>query len=232
MTHHVSQAVCCKVVELCAGPVGRIYVFCLELGETEAKILDTTLTISAFSLTSLPVRLAHEQRRLRCFLSSLGLAVVGLLLYIRPFWAEWFDTEAVGKTMAIVGLFSFSSSQRVCFAGTPCSGTSRGLYRAVAAFCCWRRSSRSLSSIRMTLSGSCGPSCVAIWMAVFRCVVPILHKLGASKRSARPPSSINNLAGVPALWGTRDLLVEKSLPQMSLTIRVQVERVNSQIFGD
>ena len=41
-----------------------IYVFLFgDFGETEAKILGTTLTISAFSLTSLACAAAHEQRR-------------------------------------------------------------------------------------------------------------------------------------------------------------------------
>ena len=90
-----------------------IYVFLFgDFGEMEAKILGTTLTISAFSLTSLACAAAHEQRRYPLLsILGLGVAIVGLLLYVPAIWAEWFDTEAVGKTMAIVGLFSFSFAQ-------------------------------------------------------------------------------------------------------------------------
>ena len=78
-------------------------------GKITGQILMTTLTISFFSLTSLACAAAYEKRG-SLFLAIPGLAVAaaGFGLYVPSIWAEWFEHEPVGKTMAVLGIFSFT----------------------------------------------------------------------------------------------------------------------------
>jgi len=90
-----------------------IYAFLFgNFGETEVKILLTTLTISYFSVTSLACAAAFEKKKLP-LLSATGLflGVIGFLMFIPGIWAEWFKSEPYGKAMIILGIFSFSFAQ-------------------------------------------------------------------------------------------------------------------------
>ena len=90
-----------------------IYVFLFgTFGKTEAKILGTTLTICYFSTTSLACSAAFEKKRHPALsLPGLALGVLGLVFFIPSIWAEWFEIEAVGKAMGIIGVLSFSFAQ-------------------------------------------------------------------------------------------------------------------------
>lgn len=85
-----------------------------EIGETEAKILMTTLSISYFSVTSLACAVAFE-RRASTWLSVVGLvvSVIGFLIFMPGIWSEWWDSEAIAKSMVILSIFAFSFAQ-VC----------------------------------------------------------------------------------------------------------------------
>ena len=90
-----------------------IYAFLFgDFGETEVKILLTTLTISYFSVTSLACAAAFEKKKLPLLsVPGLILGVVGFLMFVPGIWAEWFDSESYAKTMIILGIFSFSFAQ-------------------------------------------------------------------------------------------------------------------------
>jgi len=90
-----------------------IYAFLFgDFGETEVKILLTTLGVSYFSVTSLACAAAFEKKRAPLLtIPGLAAAVVGFLMVVPGIWAEWFDSEPYGKTTAILAIFSFSFAQ-------------------------------------------------------------------------------------------------------------------------
>jgi hypothetical protein len=90
-----------------------IYAFLFgDFGETEVKILLTTLTISYFSVTSFACAAAFEKKKMPLLsVPGLILGVVGFLMFVSGIWAEWFDSESYAKTMNILGIFSFSFAQ-------------------------------------------------------------------------------------------------------------------------
>ena len=90
-----------------------IYAFLFgNFGETEVKILLTTLTISYFSVTSLACAAAFEKKRAPLLtIPGLAAGVIGFLMFVPGIWAEWFDSEPYAKTMIILGIFSFSFAQ-------------------------------------------------------------------------------------------------------------------------
>ena len=70
------------------------------------------LTICYFSTTSLACSAAFEKKRHPALsLPGLALGVLGLVFFIPSIWAEWFEIEAVGKAMGIIGVLSFSFAQ-------------------------------------------------------------------------------------------------------------------------
>jgi hypothetical protein len=101
------------IVALVASALFGIYAFLFgDFGETEVKILLTTLSISYFSVTSLACAAAFEKRR-GSTLAPVGLVVgiLGFLVFIPGIWAEWWDSEILGKSMAILAIFAFSFAQ-------------------------------------------------------------------------------------------------------------------------
>lgn len=90
-----------------------IYAFLFgNFGETEVKILLTTLTVSYFSVTSLACAAAFEKKTLPVLsVPGLALGVIGFLMFVPGIWAEWFDSEPYAKSMIILGIFSFSFAQ-------------------------------------------------------------------------------------------------------------------------
>jgi hypothetical protein len=81
-------------------------------GETEAKILLTTLSISYFGVTSLACAAAYEKKRNGLLsIPGIALSIAGFALFLSIVWAEWWRYESVFKTMAILALLSFSFAQ-------------------------------------------------------------------------------------------------------------------------
>lgn len=90
-----------------------IYAFLFgNFGDTEVKILLTTLAVSYFSVTSLACAAAFEKKRAPLLtIPGLATGVFGFLMFVPGIWAEWFDTEPYAKTTIILGIFSFSFAQ-------------------------------------------------------------------------------------------------------------------------
>ncbi len=100
-----------------------IYIFIVgDFGETEIKILVTTLSLSYFSVTSLGCTLARERER-AIWLAAPGLALsgVGFVWSLLMIWAEW-DSEVPGKTMVVLILFAFSFAQSSLLSLAPLKG--------------------------------------------------------------------------------------------------------------
>jgi hypothetical protein len=105
-----------------------------DFGETEAKILMTTLSISYFSVTSLACAAAME-KRVYSWLAIVGLVVclIGFVSFIPGIWAEWWGSEAIGKTMVIIAIFAFSFAQVCLLALVPLQGSIRWLFFATSS---------------------------------------------------------------------------------------------------
>ena len=102
------------VISLAISALIAIYFFIFgDFGETEGKILLTTLSISFYSLTGIGSAAPLERGGRWPAFSFFGLAVavVGFSLFLPGIWAEWFEKEAYGKSMALVALFSTSFTQ-------------------------------------------------------------------------------------------------------------------------
>ena len=84
-----------------------------DFGDTEWKIIFTTLTAALFSLTSLGAAIVYERGRWRpimvvtYLLSGLGLVVYLLMIWVEPGWNwEWY--EFVTKSMVIIAVWSIA----------------------------------------------------------------------------------------------------------------------------
>jgi len=78
-------------------------------GKIADQILMTTLTISFFSLTALGSAAAYERRQYSVLgMAGMAVAAAGFLFFVPSIWADWLEHEPVGKTMAVLGIFSFS----------------------------------------------------------------------------------------------------------------------------
>lgn len=119
------------IVALVGSALVGIYAFLFgDFGETEAKILLTTLTISYFSVISLTCAAAFETKK-GGVLGPVGLVVaaLGFLAYVPGIWVQWFENEAYGKSMIILGIFAFSLAQTCLLALVPLQKPLRwGLY--------------------------------------------------------------------------------------------------------
>jgi len=93
--------------------IAGIYVLLVgKFGETEGRILLTTLSISYFSVTSLACAAAYEKRRSHLLsIPGIALSIAGFALFLSIVWADWWRYESVVKAMAILALFSFSFAQ-------------------------------------------------------------------------------------------------------------------------
>ena len=155
------------------------------------------------------------------------MAVVGLLLYVPAIWAEWFDTEAVGKTMAIVGLFSFSFAQ--C-----CLLSLATLQRQVAWL--FYAAVTAILLLAAIISGIIvfdphdeewlmrTVGVVAILDGCFSLCVPILHRLGSRQTVRQTAIAYQQIELVCPRCGKRGTysVGEIVCRKCSLTIRVQV----------
>ena len=122
------------VIAVVASALFGIYAFLFgDFGETEVKILLTTLAISYFSVTSLSCASALEKRR-SGVLAPLGLAVgiVGFLAFLPGIWAEWWESEMLGKPMAILAIFAFSLAQVCLLTLVPLERSVRWAFSATA----------------------------------------------------------------------------------------------------
>jgi len=101
------------IVALVASALVGIYVFLVgDFGRTEVKILLTLLSVSYFNVTSLACAAVLEKAKGRV-LAPVGLAlgILGILVFIPAIWTERWDSEVLGKSMAVLAIFAFSFAQ-------------------------------------------------------------------------------------------------------------------------
>jgi hypothetical protein len=84
-----------------------------DFGETEARILLTTASISFFSLFALPGSILVEQQRMQGLaLASVALAVLGFLLALNMIWIQWDDAgEGSVKSFLVVAIVALATTQ-------------------------------------------------------------------------------------------------------------------------
>jgi len=89
-----------------------------DFGETEIKILVTTLSLAFFSVTSLACSTVLETKGgIRLAVPGLGVSLLGLAWSLAVIWPEW-NSEPMMKTMVILVLFAFSLAQ-ACLLALP-----------------------------------------------------------------------------------------------------------------
>lgn len=116
-----------------------------NFGETESRILQTTLLLAAYGLVSLPAGFLLDQARQRALATAiLALAATGLVLSLFSVWSGG-SSETVGKTVLTVTVFALAASQ----------------VGALAA----RRRSRDPASVRTLFAASCALALVLATMA-------------------------------------------------------------------
>jgi hypothetical protein len=84
-----------------------------DFGETEARILLTTASISFFSLLALPGSILLEHQRLPPLaLTSVALAVLAFLLALNLIWIQWEDAgEGSVKSFLVVPIVALATTQ-------------------------------------------------------------------------------------------------------------------------
>ncbi len=122
------------VIALLSSALVGIYTFLFgEFGKTEAKILLTTLSISYFSVTSLACAATLESKSGRWpAMTGLVVSLLGFLLFMPGIWAEWWDSEAIAKSMVILSIFAFSLAQICLLTLVPLQRSVRWIFFATA----------------------------------------------------------------------------------------------------
>jgi hypothetical protein len=116
-----------------------------DFGQTEGRILGTTMMLAAYALVALPAGFLLDQSRHRPLaVAILGLAATGLALGVVSTWTSG-DSAALGKMVLTVTVFAVAASQTGGLAAR-------------------RRESDPLS-VRMLFAVSCGLALVLATMA-------------------------------------------------------------------
>jgi hypothetical protein len=87
-----------------------VYAFAFgQWGQTEMKVLLTTLSFSLFGTISLVCGAAWEKRQVPALaVPGFFLGLAGLVIFVLGIWAEFARTEAFAKLMVVSGVFAFS----------------------------------------------------------------------------------------------------------------------------
>ena len=206
-----------------------IYVFLFgTFGKTEAKILGTTLTICYFSTTSLACSAAFEKKRHPALsLPGLVLGVLGLVVFIPSIWAEWFEVEAVGKAMGVVGVLSFSFAQACLLSLAPLQRRQAWVFYAAVAL---------ILALAAIISGIIifephdedftvrVVGVVAILDGCFSLCVPVLHRLGEKPVTEKSPQTYSQIELVCPRCGERGIYAtgKTKCPTCSLGFQVEI----------
>jgi len=206
-----------------------IYTFLFgNFGETEVKILLTTLTISYFSVTSLACAAAFEKKKLPLLsVPGLALGVIGFLIFVPGIWAEWFDSEQYAKSMIILAIFSFSFAQACLLSMATLEQRFQSvLYTAFG----------SIFGLALLASGMIGFEADDEWL--FRIVgvlgildgcstvsIPVLYKLGANEIGQFIKGPYREIQlGCPRCGHQGTFAIEDVVcPNCSLKIQIEVE---------
>ncbi|MBS3128062.1 hypothetical protein J4410_02865 [Candidatus Woesearchaeota archaeon] len=100
------------IVSLSISALIGIFVFLFgDFGETEFRLLMTTLTIGGYSLTGLCCSVLYEKRKFSILaLSGMILSVIGFLFTVLVIW-EAIGLEDSWKTLMICIILAFSTAQ-------------------------------------------------------------------------------------------------------------------------
>jgi hypothetical protein len=175
---------------LCLSAVVGIYIFVVgDFGETEIKILITTLSLAYFSVTSLGCTVVLERgKALWLTVPGLLASAWGFLWSLLMIWAEW-DPDPAEKTMLILVLFAFSFAQSSLLALPRLPGQAAWIFPA--ALVCIFALAALLSTMLVfeledeflfRLAGVLG-----ILDASATLSIPILHKLGGKAPAEELP---------------------------------------------
>ncbi|MBN2475877.1 MAG: hypothetical protein JXB62_14795 [Pirellulales bacterium] len=90
-----------------------IYCFLFgQFGETEAKILATTVGVCFYSLTAMACFAVLERRRSAVLaIPGLGTCAAGMLVLLGVVWLEGYKDEVAMKTAAVLAMFAVSFAQ-------------------------------------------------------------------------------------------------------------------------
>jgi hypothetical protein len=167
-----------------------IYIFVVgDFGETEIKILLTTLSLAYFSVSALGCAVVLE-RGLARWLPFPGLlsCAFGFFWSLLMIWAEW-HREPVAKTQVIAVIVAFSLAQSSLLTLAPLKGNLRWVFGATLAaiFALAALASAMLifeweDELLFRLTGVLG-----ILDAAGTLAVPILYKLGHAGPAAPQP---------------------------------------------
>jgi hypothetical protein len=212
------------IVALLASALIGIYAFLFgDFGWMEVKILLTTLSISYFSVTSLACAAAFEQRKGRV-LAPIGLAVgvLGFLFFIPSIWAEWWESEMLGKSMAILAIFSFSFAQTCLLAIVPLTRPIRWVFVATAV---------TIFALAIYLSGMIVfdewfiriAGVLGILDGCGSLLIPVLYKLGGKPVASIQSGPFDRMELICPRCGHRDTYSVGTIQCAECALEIRVE---------
>lgn len=216
------------IATVVASAIIGIYVFLFgDFGETEMRILVTTLTISYFSVTSLACAAAFEKRKAgRLAPAGIGVSIVGFLVFMPGIWVQDYEWEAYGKLMLILGIFAFSIAQACLLALVPLGRSVRWIFFAVVAV---------IFALASLISGMVVFETHVEWLhriagvlgildGCGSLVIPVLHKLGGKSAQAIADGSLDRIELACPRCGHREIHAVGTIKceECSLEIRVEV----------
>ncbi len=213
-----------------------IYILLVgRVGETEARILLTTLTISYFSVTSLACAAAFEQKK-GGLMAPAGLVVsaVGFVVFMPGIWVQNYDWDAYGKLMAILGIFAFSLGQACLLALVPLGRPVRWIFFAVVAVI-FALASLISAMIIFEPHDEWFPRIMGVLGILDGCgslVIPVLYKLGGTSAEMVADGSPDRIELICPRCGHRDEYAVGAIEckKCSLGIRVEVlDHVETQV---
>ena len=216
------------VVAVVASASIGIYVFLFgDFGDTEVRILMTTLNISYFSVTSLACAAAFEGRKAGWLPAvGLGVSIVGFLIFMPGIWVQDYEWEAYGKLMLILGIFAFSFAQVCLLALVPLKRPVRWMFFTVVAV---------IFALALLISGKIVfeifdesffriAGVLGILDGCGSLIIPVLYKLGGGSAEAIVDGSLDRIELACPRCGRRDEYAVGSIKckKCSLEIRVEV----------
>jgi hypothetical protein len=106
-----------------------------RFGDTEGRIMGTTLLLAGYGVVSLPgVILLDQGRRRMLAEGAIGLAAVAAALAVVSVWGLS-DTEAVGKSVGTVTILAVAAAQTAALVARQKTGDPPAVVRLFAASC-------------------------------------------------------------------------------------------------
>ena len=215
------------IVALLGSALTGIYAFLFgDFGETEVKILLTTLSISYFSIISLACAAAFEAKK-GGVLAPIGLAlsVLGFVAYLPGIWAEWFDSEIYGKSMGILAIFGFSVAQSCLLALVPLQKPIRWVVFSTVGI---------IFALAILISGMIVFEPHEEWLFRFvgvlgildgcgSVLIPVLYKLGGKSDGTTPSGSLDRIELSCPRCGHRETYPVGTIRCGKCSLEIQVE---------